>query len=89
MIKVNIQITEAEPIHINAENFPRLFEGDKQVKDISIEYGSDCLDVQSTIEDGKIVAQHIRNFAVKESVKLNKELEEIQRKLEILNDIIE
>lgn len=86
MIRVNMQIT-GDSAELNEKYFPRLFDGDKQIKDISIVYADDAIDVQTTIEDGKILARTIKVWAESERIRLNRELAEIQRKLEILEEV--
>lgn len=86
MIRVNAQITE-NSAELNEKYFPRLFDGDKQIKDISITYTDNALDVQTTIADGNILAKGIKIWAESEKIRLNKELAEIQKKLEILKEV--
>ncbi len=86
-IRVNMQITGNEPIEVNRENFPRLFTGDKQTAEISIAYTDDGLDIQSTIVNGNLFQKSVETWISTEEVKLNKQLAEIQKKLEILKSV--
>ena len=86
-IRVNMQLTGDVPIEVNKENFPRLFTGDKQTAEISIVYTDNGIDIQSTMSDGNLFARYVDNWIESEEIKLNKQLAEIQKKLEILKDI--
>lgn len=86
-IRVNMQITGNEPIEVNRENFPRLFTGDKQTAEISIEYTENGLDIQSTIANNNIFVKSVNRWIETEEIKLNKQLAEIQKKLEILKSV--
>ena len=86
-IRVNMQLTGETPIRVNAENFPRLFTGDKQTAEISIVYTDSGIDVQSTISNGNIFAKSVDRWIESEEIKLNKQLAEIRKKLEILKEI--
>lgn len=86
-IRVNMQITGNEPIEVNRENFPRLFTGDQQTAEISIEYTENGLDVQSTIANDNIFAKLVNRWIETEEIKLNKQLAEIQKKPEILKSV--
>ena len=86
-IRVNMQITGNEPIEVNKENFPRLFTGDKQTAEISIVYADNGLDIQSTIANNNIFVKSVNRWIETEEVKLNKQLAEIQKKLEILKSV--
>ena len=89
-IKVNMHLPATEkPVELNAENFPRLFYGGKQVRDISIVYGDNCIDVQHVILSNDLLARSVNTWIDAEKIKLNKQLAEITRKLEILNSVKE
>lgn len=84
MIKINMQCTENEPIEVCKENFPRLFNGDKQEKQFSCVYTEDGIDIQHTISNDDIFLIYVRNWVEREEKSLASQLDEIQRKLEIL-----
>lgn len=86
-IRVNMQLTGDAPIEVNKENFPRLFTGDRQTAEISIVYTDNGIDIQSTMSNGNLFAKYVDNWIESEEIKLNKQLTEIQKKLEILKDI--
>ena len=89
-IKVNMHLPVTEnPVELNAENFPRLFYNGKQVRDISIVYGDNCIDVQHVILSNDLLARSVNTWIDAEKIRLNKELAEITRKLEILNSVKE
>ena len=63
MIKINEQISGKKSVTLNAENFPRLFDGLERVRDISIIETADGLDVQTVLnadEIYKAVADFLR-----------------------------
>ena len=86
-IRVNMQLTGNAPTEVNAENFPRLFTGDQQTAEMSIVYTADGLDIQSSITNGNLFQKSVETWINTEEVKLNKQLAEIQRKLEILKSV--
>ena len=89
-IKVNMHLPVTEtPVELNAENFPRLFYNGKQVRDISIVYGDNCIDIQHVILSNDLLARSVNTWIDAEKIRLNKELAEITRKLEILNSVKE
>lgn len=85
-IKVNMQIT-GNSVEFNDKYFPRLFDGDKQIRDISIIYSDGNLDIQTTIASGDLLKRSVDVWINAEEIKLNKQLAEIQRKLEILKEV--
>ena len=85
-IKVNMQIT-GNSAEFNDKYFPRLFDGDKQIRDISIIYSDGNLDIQTTIASGDLLKRSVDVWINAEEIKLNKQLAEIQRKLEILKEV--
>jgi hypothetical protein len=86
-IRVNMQLTGNEPIEVNRENFPRLFTGDQQTAEISIEYAENGLDIQSTIANDSIFVKSVNRWIETEEIKLNRQLAEIQKKLGILKSV--
>lgn len=86
-IKVNMQITGNEPAKVNKENFPRLFDGNKQVSEMSVIYTDNGIDIQTTIDSTDILVKSLNTWTKAEETKLNKQLAEIQRKLAILKSI--
>lgn len=86
-IRVNMQLTGNAPIEVNKENFPRLFTGDEQTREISIVYTEDGIDVQSSITNGNLFQKAVETWINAEEIRLNNELVEIQKKLEILKSV--
>lgn len=54
MITINKQIDDKKSVTLNAENFPRLFDGAERVRDISIIETADGLDVQTVLNSEEI-----------------------------------
>ena len=86
-IRVNMQLSGNEPIEVNAGNFPRLFTGDRQTREISIVYTEDGIDVQSSITNGNLFQEAVERWIITEEIRMNNELAEIQKKLEILKSL--
>lgn len=61
MITINKHLQGKKDIELNAETFPRLFDGGERVRDISIIETADGLDVQ-TILDSEQIYKAIRDF---------------------------
>lgn len=61
MITINKHLEGQTQIEVNAENFPRLFDGAQRVRDISIIETADGLDVQ-TILDSERIYKAIKDF---------------------------
>lgn len=63
MIYINKQIGSKKEVTLNAENFPRLFDGSERVRDISIIETADGLDIQTVLNADEIykrVAEFLR-----------------------------
>ena len=86
-IRVNMQLAGNAPVEVNKENFPRLFIGDKQTREISIVYTEDGIDVQSSITNGNFFQEAVERWIITEEIRMNNELAEIQKKLEILKSV--
>ena len=86
-IRVNMQLAGNAPVDVNADNFPRLFTGDEQTREISIVYTEDGIDVQSTITNGNVFQKVVETWINAETIRLNNQLVEIQKRLEILRSL--
>ena len=57
MLYINKQLNGKTETQVNAENFPRLFDGAQRVRDISIIETPDGVDIQTILNAGEILAE--------------------------------